>query len=97
MKKFILAAAVAAFAFGAKAEGYQVNTLSAKQLGMAHTGTALHLGAESMYFNPAGMAFMDKTLDISASVTGIIADAKAVHDGDTYKTDDNGCGSLPHL
>ena len=89
MKKFILAAAVAAFAFGAKAEGYQVNTLSAKQLGMAHTGTALHLGAESMYFNPAGMAFMDKTLDISASVTGIIADAKAVHDGDTYKTDNN--------
>ncbi|MDE7459746.1 MAG: outer membrane protein transport protein, partial [Paramuribaculum sp.] len=45
------------------AEGYQVNTLSAKQLGMGHVGVAMKLGAESMLFNPAGLAFSDKTLD----------------------------------
>lgn len=89
MKKAIIAVAAVAATLGANAEGYQVNTLSAKQLGMAHTGTAMHLGAESMYFNPAGMAFMDKTLDMSVSVTGIFADAKAVHDGIAYKTDNN--------
>lgn len=89
MKKAIIAVAAVAVSLGAGAEGYQVNTLSAKQLGMAHTGTALHLGAESMYFNPAGMAFMDKTLDITASMTGIVADAKAVHNGAAYKTDNN--------
>lgn len=51
------------------AEGYQVNTLSARQLGMGHTGTALKLGAESMMFNPAGLAFSDKTLDLFGTFT----------------------------
>lgn len=53
----VLATSLSAFA-----EGYQVNTLSAKQMGMAHSGVALKLGAESQYFNPAGMGFLDKTL-----------------------------------
>lgn len=54
MKKFMLAATAAAtVAFGAMAEGYQVNSLSAKQIGMGHTGIALKLGSESMFFNPA--------------------------------------------
>lgn len=53
------------------AEGYQVNTISARQLGMGHTGFALKLGAESQFFNPAGMAFLDKQIDLSASVTAI--------------------------
>lgn len=71
---------------GAAAEGYQVNTLSAKQEGMGHTGVALKLGAESMIFNPAGMAFMDKTVDLSASVSGVISDVSAVHEGIKYET-----------
>lgn len=59
------------------AEGYQVNTLSARQNGMGHTGVAQKLGAESMIFNPAGMAFMNGSLDFEGSVTGIFASAKA--------------------
>lgn len=73
-------------AFHASAEGYQINTLSAKQLGMGHTGVAQKLGSESMIFNPAGLSFSDKTLDISASVTGIKAIASADYEGSTYKT-----------
>ena len=88
MKKILLQIAAIAISFTAAAEGYQVNTLSAKQNGMGHTGTALKLGAESMIFNPAGMAFMDKTVDFSASVTGIFATAKAtLPNGSTYETD----------
>ncbi len=68
------------------AEGYQVNTLSAKQNGMGHTGTAMKLGSESMIFNPAGLAFMDKTIDFSGSVTGIFATAHAKVDGTEYST-----------
>ena len=46
MKKFIVAAlAVASVCGTAKAEGYQINSLSAKQIGMGHTGIALKLGA----------------------------------------------------
>lgn len=86
MKKFILSVVAVATSFTLFAEGYQVNTLSAKQEGMAHTGVALKLGAESMIFNPAGMAFMDKTLDLSASISGVISEVTAIHEGVKYET-----------
>lgn len=88
MKKFIVAALAVVSVWGtAKAEGYQINSLSAKQIGMGHTGIALKLGAESMFFNPAGMAYMDKTLDLSGSVTGIMPTCTATVDGVDYTTD----------
>ncbi len=69
------------------AEGYQVNTLSARQNGMGHTGVAQHLGAESMIFNPAGLAFLDKTIEFQGSVTGVFADATCTYKGQKYTTD----------
>jgi len=54
------------------AESYQVNTLSAKQMGMAHTGAGIKLGSESMNFNPGGLGFLNKTLDISAGTAIVI-------------------------
>lgn len=83
----IVAAASCAAPMSTKAEGYQVNTLSARQNGMGHTGVAQKLGSESMLFNPSGMAFMDSTVDFSASVTGTFADASArLADGKKYTT-----------
>ena len=79
--------AAASVAFGVWAEGYQINSLSAKQLGMGHAGIAMKLGAESMFFNPAGMAFMDKIIDFSGAVTGIMAHCTATVDGKDYSTD----------
>ena len=88
MRHFILAAAALIFSTGsAVAEGYQINSLSARQIGMGHTGIAQKLGAESMFFNPAGMAFMDNTLDLSGSFTGISAHCTATVNGKDYKTD----------
>ncbi|MCM1521935.1 MAG: outer membrane protein transport protein [Muribaculaceae bacterium] len=88
MRKLFIAALAALLGSGAAmAEGYQVNTLSAKQLGMGHTGIALPLGGESMFFNPAGMGFMDKTLDVSAAITGIQPSCTATVDGKKYETD----------
>lgn len=80
-------ACIVCVAIATKAEGYQINTLSARQLGMGHTGTALKLGSESMIFNPAGMGFATTTFDITGSVTGIKADASASYDGHKQKTD----------
>lgn len=87
MKKFIIFALTAIVALGASAEGYQVNSLSAKQNGMGHTGVAQKLGAESMIFNPAGMAFMNRTVDFSGSFTAIFSSASAVYKGEKYTTD----------
>lgn len=86
MKK-VLAAALAALAVStAAAEGYQVNSFSARQTGMGHTGAALKLGAESQLFNPAAMAFTDKTLDVSAGMSAIKASAYCKHEGEQWET-----------
>ena len=73
----------------AKAEGYLVNAQSAKQSGMGHVGTAMKLGAESMHFNPAGLVFMNKSIDISAGVSGVFSKGKYSSLSDEYfvKTD----------
>ncbi|MBQ7042580.1 MAG: outer membrane protein transport protein [Muribaculaceae bacterium] len=89
MKKSILSIVALAATLTMAAEGYQVNTLSAKQEGMGHVGAGLKLGAESMIFNPAGMAFMDKTIDLSASVSGIISDVTATTNGTEYETNND--------
>ncbi len=86
MKGFLIGAMTALSAMSMMAEGYQINTLSAKQLGMGHTGTALKLGSESMIFNPAALGFSNRTLDISGSVTGIKAIATADYNGGKYQT-----------
>jgi len=70
---FIAVLAAASILF---AESYQVNTLSAKQMGMAHTGAGIKLGSESMNFNPGGLGFLDKTLDVSAGASIIIPEVE---------------------
>ena len=47
MNKALCTAVMAVAALSAAAEGYQVNTFSAKQIGMGHVGVAMKLGAES--------------------------------------------------
>jgi len=74
MKKTLIAVlAAVALLF---AESYQVNTLSAKQMGMAHTGAGIKLGSESMNFNPGGLGFLNKTLDVSAGAAIIIPEVE---------------------
>ena len=71
---------------GAFAEGYQVNNFSARQAGMANVGTAMKLGSESIYFNPAAAAFQESKFDISLGATGILSSVTA----STLPTADNG-------
>ena len=86
MKKLTTILALA-IAVSAHAEGYQVNTFSAKQEGMGHVGVAMELGAESMIFNPGAMAMSTKTLEISGGVAAIFPYATATHNGVKYDTD----------
>ncbi len=89
MKKITLLSLASIFSMSVMAEGFQVNTLSAKQSGMGHVGTGMKLGAESMHFNPAGLAFMEQTLDVSAGITGVWAEARYSHDGYSEHTDND--------
>lgn len=85
-RHIILAMTLLAGICQAKAEGYQVNTLSARQLGMAHTGVAQKLGAESMIFNPAGLGFSSKTLDLTGSLTAVSSKVSADVNGTPFHT-----------
>lgn len=76
MKKLLIACPLLLSSAALFAEGYQVNMMSTKQAGMGHVGVAMKLGAESMHFNPAGMGFMNNSLDISVGVSAIHAEAK---------------------
>ena len=87
MKHTVIIALLMGTALIASAEGYQVNTFSAKQEGMGHVGVAMPLGAESQLFNPGALAFSDKTFEISGAVSAISAHASATCDGIEYKTD----------
>ncbi|MDE6368825.1 MAG: outer membrane protein transport protein [Muribaculaceae bacterium] len=86
MKKLLFAAVAAFSALTSLAEGYQVNTFSAKQTGMGHVGVAMKLGAEGNIFNPAAVSFSDKTLDLSAGMSAIKAEANAFYNGDKFTT-----------
>lgn len=76
----------------AAAEGYQANSQSTKQSGMGHVGTAMKLGAESMHFNPAGLGFLNKSVDISAGVAGVFTKAK-FEDGNYRHESDSDAGT----
>lgn len=87
MKKFLLSILAVVFCGPVFAEGYQVNMLSAKQIGMGHVGTGMKLGAESIHFNPAGLVFMRGHVDLSVGLSAISATAKYDNEGYSAKTD----------
>ncbi len=95
MKKSILVAVAALFTLSASAEGYQVNTLSAKQLGMGHTSVSQKLNSESVWFNPAAAAYQEQKFTVAAGVTGIMATATCTTANDytnpttTYTSDND--------
>lgn len=87
MKKLSAALMAATATLAMSAEGYQVNTFSAKQEGMGHVGVAMKLGSESMIFNPGALAFTDKQFEISGSLSAIMPTATATVNGTNYETD----------
>ncbi len=91
MKRFFIVALSLSFLLGgaikANAEGYQINSQSARQLGMGYTGVALKLGAESMNYNPAGMAYMNTKFNFSFGGTGVFSKVKYTKDDYSAKTD----------
>lgn len=76
MKRILTVVSAMLLSLALHAEGYQINLLSARQMGMGHVGSALKLGSESMHFNPGALSLMNSNVDISAGVTGVISDIR---------------------
>ncbi len=69
MKRIVLLT-VSCCAFGtAYSGGYRVAIQGQKAMGMGHTGVALGESAETVFFNPAGMAFLEDSASFTAGAT----------------------------
>jgi len=75
MKKILILLIL--FSFGSiYAGGYRVALQGQRMLGMAHAGLSVFNNTETAFFNPAGIAFLDKKFSVSFGVSGIISSVK---------------------
>ncbi|MDC7998756.1 OmpP1/FadL family transporter [Gilvibacter sediminis] len=87
MKKLLIFAVFALTAAVTYAGGYRVSLQGQKSLAMGHTGVAVVNSAELVFFNPAGMVYLENKLNISAGVSGVFADVKFQNTEFGYSTE----------
>lgn len=76
MRKLLSLTLLALVGSSAFAGGYRVSIQGQKQLAMGHTGVAVVNSAEVAFFNPAGMAYLDKKFNLSVGASGLFANTK---------------------
>jgi len=86
MHKIIIVFAFLALCLNSKAEGYQVNAQSHKNIAMGHTGTGLSLGASSVHFNPGALGLMEKKYDFSLGGVLVLSEVTFSKQNSTYQT-----------
>jgi len=69
------------------AGGYRVSIQGQKQLAMGHTGVAVISGAESTFFNPAGLSFLDGKVNVSLGASAIFSSVKFQSTADNYSSE----------
>jgi len=74
MKKVLLLAAFVMASAVTYAGGYRVSLQGNKSLAMGHTGVAVIGSSELVFFNPAGLVFLENKLNISGGAFGVFAD-----------------------
>ena len=84
MKKLVLLAVFALATAVTYAGGYRVSLQGNKALAMGHTGVAVVNSAESVFFNPAGLVYLENKLSISAGVSGVFS--SVAYQNDTFGT-----------
>ncbi len=73
MKKVLVLAVFALASAVTYAGGYRVSLQGNKALAMGHTGVAVVNSSESVFFNPAGLVYLEDKISISAGVHGVFS------------------------
>jgi long-chain fatty acid transport protein len=76
MRKLLSLTLLALAGTSAFAGGYRVSLQGQKQLAMGHTGVAVVNSAEVLFFNPAGMAFLENKFNASVGANALFAKTK---------------------
>ncbi|WP_299255945.1 outer membrane protein transport protein [uncultured Aquimarina sp.] len=74
MKKLLLLVLFALVTLVTYAGGYRVSVQGQRAMAMGHTGVAVVNSAELVFFNPAGLVYLENKLNVSAGVSGIFTD-----------------------
>ncbi len=74
MKKLVLLAVCMLASAMMYAGGYRVSLQGHKSLAMGHTGVALIDSSELVFFNPAGLVFLEDKLNVSGGAFGVFSD-----------------------
>jgi long-chain fatty acid transport protein len=82
MRKLLSLTLMALAGTTAFAGGYRVSLQGQKQLAMGHTGVAVVNSAEVLFFNPAGMAFLEDKFNASVGASALFA--KTNFQNETY-------------
>lgn len=71
MRKIILSTLLILMSAWVYGGGYRVTLQGQKALAMGHTGVAIVQSSESVFFNPAGLVYLEDTLNVTAGISGV--------------------------
>ncbi|MBP2832472.1 outer membrane protein transport protein [Aquimarina sp. U1-2] len=74
MRKLLLVVLFIAVTMVTYAGGYRVSVQGQRAIAMGHTGVAVVNSAELVFFNPAGLVYLENKLNVSVGVSGIFTD-----------------------
>lgn len=93
MRKILSLTIAALAASSAFAGGYRVSLQGQKQLAMGHTGVAVVNSAEVLFFNPAGMAFLEDRFNVSVGGNALFARTKFQNETYNWKASTENVGT----
>jgi long-chain fatty acid transport protein len=73
MKKVVLLAVVVLISAVTYAGGYRVSLQGNKSLAMGHTGVAVVNSTESVFFNPAGLVYLENKFSVTGGAFGVFS------------------------
>ncbi|MCK8522395.1 outer membrane protein transport protein [Aquimarina sp. D1M17] len=73
------------------AGGYRVSVQGQRAIAMGHTGVAVVNSAELVFFNPAGLVYLENKLNVSVGASGIFTDVIYQNEefGTSFETDNS--------
>ncbi len=74
MKKLLLLVLFVTVTLVTYAGGYRVSVQGQRAMAMGHTGVAVVNSAELVFFNPAGLVYLENKLNVSVGASGIFSD-----------------------
>ncbi|MEW7277297.1 outer membrane protein transport protein [Aquimarina sp. 2201CG1-2-11] len=84
MRKLLLLVVFISVATVTYAGGYRVSIQGQRALAMGHTGVAVVDNAELVFFNPAGLVYLENKLNVSVGVSAVFTDV--IYQNETFGT-----------